>query len=208
MPSASSAVAGSSSSHSGRRVNDRRASPTRRRCPCDSARAGKRRLPARARRWPAHRADVRRFRRVVRPARPATRDSLPPSVRPSAPSWWPQNTASCRTRSANGATSSPRQRTRPAAGSAQAGEDPQERRLARAVGAGHQQRVFGLDAEARASEKRRVNPRCAARSIASSMERVGRAGKIIGVRVAVGPAAAGGALNCTGYYSGGRIDPN
>ena len=40
MPSPSSAVSGSSRIHSGRRDRRRRASPMRRRCPCDDRRTG------------------------------------------------------------------------------------------------------------------------------------------------------------------------
>ena len=143
MPAASSAVAGSSRIHSGRLSSDRRASPMRRRWPCDSTRAGSVRFGAErnvvergAYRLARDRFAGQRHQRgeillggelvLQRRARdPRTRSPRAPSGRRARPR-------------------PPIQRISPARGCRQARKHAQQRRLAGPVGAGDHQRMSRL----------------------------------------------------------------
>ena len=158
IPAVSSAVAGSSRSHSGRRDRARRANPRRRRCPCERARAGRRAWRSSETLASASRSFAR-FHGVAGQRDQRARFSSAVSSSFNAGRWPPYATSSRRL-CANGATSTPRQRTLPANGAPKSGQNAQQRGLARAVGAGHEQRAAGLDAEGqRRKEARRTAPR-------------------------------------------------
>ena len=94
--------------------SDRRARPMRRRCPCDSTRAGSVRL--RVERDVVKRGAHDSRGTVRRPARPATRRFSSAVSSSFSAGRWPANAMSSRSIGAKGATSAPRQRTSPAAG--------------------------------------------------------------------------------------------